>query len=353
VSDNADSVVETSHVARSGSGLRVLKRTNIESSQEASVKRHRISHALLAAAVFTSCNDATFVEPHESTIPLPAYAIVPQATAGYLGETSKIDISGVAELAVLSSITDGTQTVTFGGFMVKHSVGTSWAVWGAPPYTESTTPHLLIPQLASPSIVMTLSQPSPIFGFEVMASLTQPFSFTAVFFAGNTVVETITQDIPGFEARLFAASAAQPITKAIVFINQSPSPTNFAIAQIRYGAAADFKVTLDPRAEVDRATGEAVITGTMSCARRVSAGFNVSLTQTQKSKGVTAIVAVTEGLAVSCNTAGTPFSWSVPLTPVSGEAFVNGAASASIESVTPLMTPVSVASDVKLDWAKK
>ena len=167
------------------------------------------------------------------------------------------------------------------------------------------------------------------------------------------MVESVTQDVPGFEARLFAASAAQPISKAIVFINENPPPTNFAIAQVRYGAAADLKVTIDARGAIDRATGEALVAGTISCARPVSVGFDVSLTQTQKSRSIPTPIAVTEGLSISCGTPGAAFPWSVLLTPASGQAFEIGSAAASIRSVSPLMAPVAVESAIKLDWAKK
>ena len=269
---------------------------------------------LVMAAVLAGCSDAAQVAAPLKWSHIPSLAIVPLAEAGYLAETGKIDVSGIADLTVLNSISDGTQTVTFSSFMGKRSVPNNWAMWGSPPYTESATPHLLFPQVSSPSLIMTLAQPSPVFGFEVMASQNALYSFTALFFAGNTVVESVTQDIPGSEARLFAVSADQPISRAIVFINENPPPTNFAIAQVRYGTAADIQVTIDGRAGVDRTTGEALVAGTISCSRPIAVSFDVSLTQNQKSRSVPTTLAVTEGLAISCGTPGSFFPWSAALT---------------------------------------
>lgn len=317
------------------------------------LRQHSPAGALLAAAgILAGCGDATpLASPIAAPGIVPAFAIVPQAEPGYLAETVKIDISALADLSVHGSISDGTQTVTFSQFVEKRSIpGSGGSVWGEPPYVESATPAILVPLATTTSLVMNLSVPSPVFGVELRANLNGTFRFTALFLAGNTLLESVTQDIPGQEARLFAASAQEPISRVIIIDENTPA-AGFAIAQVRYGVAADLQVTIDGRGEVDPSTGESLVTGTIRCARPVSVGLEVTLAQNQKSRRVPPTLTVTEGLAISCSTPGFVFPWSVAMTPASGEAFQNGPASAHVHSTTPLLTPVAVDAAVKLGWA--
>lgn len=154
---------------------------------------------------------------------------------GYLTTTAKIELSGIIDSTRLTSITDGIQTVSFDITMAKRSVPWSWAWWGLPPYTETSTPHVLFTQRVD-NLTMTLSQPASVFGFELEPNLSGVFSIIAAFFSGSTLVETIVKDVAGYEgARVFGVQADLPITRVEITAVPYPiSPSGFAIAQIRY-----------------------------------------------------------------------------------------------------------------------
>lgn len=154
--------------------------------------------------------------------------------ANYLAATTKIDISGVSDHTLLTSITDGTQTVSFDVTMEKLSVHDTWTYWDFPPSTETSSPHVLFTQQVN-TLTMTLAKPATIFGFELAPNLFSSFSFTADFFAGATLVESVTQDVivtPLDPVRLFAVEVDNPITRVVITV--VGNPIGFAIAQVRY-----------------------------------------------------------------------------------------------------------------------
>lgn len=76
---------------------------------------------------------------------------------------------------------------------------------------------------------MTLSQPVQIFGFELEPFFFGISEFTAEFYRGNTLVETITREVDGNAgARLFARTG-EGIDRIVI-----TGPEAFAIAQVRY-----------------------------------------------------------------------------------------------------------------------
>jgi hypothetical protein len=151
--------------------------------------------------------------------------------AAYIAATDVIDISGIADFTNLTSITDGTQTVSFDLTMNKRSVPASWGTWGSPPFTEGNTPHILYTQGAD-ALEMTLSVPSGIFGFELNPNPFAVHTYTAQFYSGAELVGSITRDISGDAgARLLAAQTNGPLFDRVVVTGTA----DFAIARVRYG----------------------------------------------------------------------------------------------------------------------
>ena len=97
--------------------------------------------------------------------PSHAFSTFTSPDSLYLSSTTLIDISGIPEFTSLTSVTDGTQTVSFSGTVQKRQVGSSWLTWGSPPATESSTPPVLF--YTGDSLTLSLSSPSSIFGFEL------------------------------------------------------------------------------------------------------------------------------------------------------------------------------------------
>ena len=159
---------------------------------------------------------------------------IPQPNAAYTSTTTLIPIVG-ADFGTQTSISDATLTVNFSTALERRTVpGGGWATWGSPPFTESSTPRVLFCSSCS-TLTLNLSTSVRTFGFEMEPNQFQPFSMTAQFFNGATLIGTITQSVNGSAgARLFAALTNTDSFNRIVIT--SGDNTGFAIAQIRYGA---------------------------------------------------------------------------------------------------------------------
>ena len=148
--------------------------------------------------------------------------------AAYLAATTKIDITDLPFASSHESITDGTLTVTFSEPVVKLGpVPEGWSTWSAPPFSEDPNPFVL----SSPTNILTLdpARPVSIFGFELEPAPFGEFDFTADFYLGDTLVESINRVVDGEAgARLFARENGL-IDQVVVF-----GGAEFAIAQVRY-----------------------------------------------------------------------------------------------------------------------
>jgi hypothetical protein len=169
----------------------------------------------------------------------------------YTSHTTLIDISGLTDGTDYTSIAGGGLTVDLINRMKRLTIPTSWAGWGSPPATEKSTaacPGLGIncpPVLWSKGandVIMILSSPEKIFGFEAQPNNPQVESMTADFFdAGGNLVGSITLTPSGyFGAKLFAASSNTPF-KSVILTDNGPGGTcpngavcDFAIANVRF-----------------------------------------------------------------------------------------------------------------------
>jgi hypothetical protein len=151
-------------------------------------------------------------------------------TPEYVDGTNLIDLSGVADLTIHTSVSDGTQTVNFSIPMQKRSVPNTWGTWAVPPFVEPGTPHILFTQGAQ-TLTMTLAVPSTIFGFELGPNPFAFHTFTAEFYSGATLVGTIQRQISGDNgARLMAAQTQGAAFDRVVVTGTA----DFSIGRIRY-----------------------------------------------------------------------------------------------------------------------
>lgn len=106
-------------------------------------------------------------------------------------------------------------------------------------------------------------------------------------------------------------------------------------------------------AQVEPRVGTVVMSGTVKCSRGETFDLTVNLTQDQKARRSPTLVQASRTLPIVCETTAQP--WIVLLTPPSGQAFENGAAVASAQTVNIAagVTPATTTKDVQLAWAKK
>ena len=160
---------------------------------------------------------------------------IPQPDASYQARTTKINIVD-PDFTDLTSITDGTLTITFSAIREVHTVpGGGWSTWSSPPNSESSTPRVLTADNYDPSattLTLSFSQPLLTFGVEAEPDPFSVHTITADFYNGATLVGSISLGVDGNAgARLFAADATGGTQfTSVVFT----SDADFALAQFRY-----------------------------------------------------------------------------------------------------------------------
>lgn len=166
--------------------------------------------------------------PNAIEVSKPCPHAILKPTPAYLAATTKIDISGLPNGSMHDFITDGDVKVHFSTPLTKTGpVPDGWSTWSSPPFSESANPDVLITGEQT-SLTMQLSKPVAIFGFELEPNFFETFAYTADFYLGGKLVDSITRNVSGDAgARLFAR-AGEPIDRVVV-----AGPDSFAIAQIR------------------------------------------------------------------------------------------------------------------------
>ena len=159
-----------------------------------------------------------------------------QPTAAYTTGTTLIPIAA-PDYQFLTSISDGSLTVSFSQTMQARTVPGSWGSWGAPPNTESATPRVLDDFFQLPTVIFTLSQPEDVFGFEAEPTLVGAYNISASFYDGAALVGRISRNVQGYAgALLFAALTNQDFTSVVV--TSGAGADGFAIAELRYAPPA-------------------------------------------------------------------------------------------------------------------
>ncbi len=166
-----------------------------------------------------------------------------QPDATYTSSTTLIDISGIPNGTTgITSVTDGTQTVSFDLAVEKSTVGDiGWDTWGSPPATESSTPPVLF-RTATNSLTLTLSVLSTTFGFELEGNNRLVSSQFLVTFLDQTLTPVGSINLPvngNGGALLFAASTTTSPFASVVINNTSNDADGFAMAQLRYTAVPE------------------------------------------------------------------------------------------------------------------
>jgi hypothetical protein len=130
-----------------------------------------------------------------------------------------------------------------------------------------------------------------------------------------------------------------------------PLAANCDIGAYEFDAFSKFILTSDQSASVNPNTGNAVISGSVSCSDPTSLTLNVGLQQPQKAGRVSTLVQATASIQVNCT--GTTI-WSAALVPSSG-AFQNGNGTVTMTTANTgaFFLPATASSPVKLFWSHK
>ena len=148
--------------------------------------------------------------------------------AAYLAATTKLDITDLPFASSHESITAGTLTVAFSAPVVKLGpVPEGWSTWSEPPFCEDPSHFVL--RCPAGSLALDLCRAVSICGFELEPAPFGEVDFTADFYLGDTLVESINRVVEGEAgARLFARENGL-IDQVVVF-----GGAEFAIALERY-----------------------------------------------------------------------------------------------------------------------
>jgi len=168
---------------------------------------------------------------------LLSFTPIAQPNAAYVAETTNLKGAIPADGTSITSLSDGSETVTFSSSVVAATVPSGgWSTWNSPPATESAIPRVLT-DIGATSLTMTLSKPAVIFGFEAEGDNFSTQTLTATFMSGATTIGSIPLSVNGNSgALLFAATTNTAFTSVVL---SAPAGANgFAIAELRYDPAA-------------------------------------------------------------------------------------------------------------------
>jgi hypothetical protein len=171
-----------------------------------------------------------------------AFFVFTQPTPPYVSSTNLIDISGLSDGDEVSFIADSGLTVAFATLMMRLTVPDSWNTWNTPSFTETDTPPVLWSEEAT-AVLLSLSVPQLVFGFEAQPDASDVETLVATFFDDtHSPIGAIARDVSGNGgALLFAASSHVPIA-SVLLVDQADS--DFAIANVRY--SSQFLAPLPP-----------------------------------------------------------------------------------------------------------
>lgn len=163
------------------------------------------------------------------------FVTIAQPNPAYLSGTTLVDFTE-DDFTLVGSLSAGGQTLSYDNWLDVRTVPDSWGVWGAPPATETATPHVGTTD-GEAELTITLSRPASIFGFELEPDFFATEETTADFYSGSRLVGTIDLFPDGNGgALLFAASTTtDPFTSVVI---NDLAGNDFAIARQRFALAS-------------------------------------------------------------------------------------------------------------------
>jgi hypothetical protein len=176
-----------------------------------------------------------------SAAPLRAMPVfILQPTPQYTSETTLLQITD-PEGSIITSVSDSVLIISFlsGGsalLMDVNAVPSSWATWGSPPNTESSTPTVV--RSDDPSVTTVLFQfsvPLTTFGLELEPDDTSAVhDITATFLYNGNTLGVLQRSVDGNGGALLFAAAGGVFDSVSV-----SSDVDFAAAEFRYTAVPE------------------------------------------------------------------------------------------------------------------
>jgi hypothetical protein len=177
------------------------------------------------------------VTPQHLTTNAKTFKAIAKPTKAYTKATCDIDLSGITDGTVVSSVTGCGTTIKISTPNYKASVPNGgWGSWGSPPNTETATPNVLWTQGAFAETI-SLGKKSSEGGMEIEPDAFQIDDITVQFFSkgngkGKLVGTVERDDADGSSgAKLFAATSSKGSWKSVVITDNGSD--DFAVAQIR------------------------------------------------------------------------------------------------------------------------
>jgi hypothetical protein len=154
------------------------------------------------------------------------------------GTTKITSFVGDRNGTVVNSIADATLSVGFDNPMIKGRVPATFATWGSPPDTESSTPAILnsFKQPNAAVRTLTFSLFVSVFGLEVEGQDFVPATFVMDFYSGGSLLDSITRIVDGDSgARILGGYSSVPFDRVVIKDELEDEGDSFAVAQVRYG----------------------------------------------------------------------------------------------------------------------
>jgi len=174
---------------------------------------------------------------------MASFTPINDVSGNYTTSTTLLDISGIScNKRDVTSVTDGTQTLTFDKNMWKLQANVcEWlGTFGNPPAVEGPNPHILFSNFQN-SLGISLSTKVSTFGFEMIPNLFNfSYNFQVDFYNGSNLIGSINRELINSSvdgAKLFAASTIASFDYVLISVVEDPS--GFAIGQFRYSLPND------------------------------------------------------------------------------------------------------------------
>lgn len=167
------------------------------------------------------------------------FITIAQPTSAYLSSTTLLDFTD-PDFTLISVLSGGGETLSYDNPLDERTVPASWATWGSPPATETSTPRVGYTDGLS-TLTISLSNPASTFGVEIEPDNFSAEEITADFFSASTLTGVIDLFPNGNAgALLYAASTSTSPFTSVVITNLAGD--GLAIAEQRFTLASSTPV---------------------------------------------------------------------------------------------------------------
>lgn len=161
----------------------------------------------------------------------------PTVCCGSYTESTNVFALPTTDGDLFTTLTNGSEVLTFSTEFMRLMVPVSWASWSSPPQSETATPAVAWSNWQV-GVTLTLRAPAAIFGFELEPDDTSStlHAYTVAFLHGSTPLGSIVFPVSGDAgALLFAGEVVGSSNPNLIDTVTIAGNNDFALANIRYG----------------------------------------------------------------------------------------------------------------------